>query len=128
MAHILIVFADPNMTEVPAVVCDGAGYTCAFAQELEAGDKLTAERFDLALLVSLKPIPLARALRAVNPSIPMVAVVNEMAPSEATAARQAGINSLIFRPYSIQTLRKALADELGDQHGGDVIDFHRRHQ
>lgn len=110
MPHLLITFADAAQTEVPAIVCDDAGYTYDFADEREAGRKVRTGRYDLVLLVTAHPLPIARAVQAIDRAIPMIAIAAELSADVYANLRAEGVRQVLFRPYSIQALRRALAD------------------
>ena len=110
MPHLLIAFADAAQTEVPAIVCDDAGYSYDFVAELEASRKVRVGRYDLALLVTAHPLPLARGIQAIDPELPMVAITGELSADVLASLRAEGVRQILVRPYSIQALRRALAD------------------
>lgn len=110
MSQVLIVYTDPASTDVPAIVCDDAGLTVAFSPELEAAAALESEAFNLVIACVQKPLTLLRAISSATKRTPVIVVMNDAGGLDNDALHAAGAKAIIFRSFSIQTLRRAVTD------------------
>lgn len=119
MAHILIVEDEPTNAEVAAVICQSAGHSVAFAcHGEEAMNLLARERFDLALVDVQMPVmdglALTRLIRATPEfaGLPILGVTAKAGASDQATMREAGMTSVVTKPYRNATLRQAVQEML----------------
>jgi DNA-binding response OmpR family regulator len=106
MGHVLVISSDPAVADA----CHEACHTCTVVGEHEAVSAFFRELPDLVLLASANPRPFARGMRA---GAPVVAICDDLSLYDQVELRKAGVSAFVFQPYSVQTLRKLLADQLG---------------
>jgi CheY-like chemotaxis protein len=120
VSHVLIVCSNPDQAEIPAVVCHDARLTCAFATEFDAETRLAEELPDLVLMVVADPLAMTRRFHSASPRTPLVAITDGLNERDQRALRAAGISTIIFKPYSIQALRRALVGTFQQAHDGQM--------
>jgi DNA-binding response OmpR family regulator len=108
MAHVMIVYAEADRAEVPTVVARDAGHSCLLVAEHELVDRAFMTHPDLVVLTGRNPRPFARALRSVCPGTAVLALCDELELATQVELRKAGVDAVLFRPYSVQALHKAL--------------------
>jgi DNA-binding NarL/FixJ family response regulator len=105
MTHLLVVSPDPQA----AALCRGAGHVVVAAGAHELMDRLFMVRPDLLVLDLPNPRPFARAVRDVSPYTRVVAICDDLDLIDQLDLRKAGVDTILFRPYSAQALERAIA-------------------
>jgi len=81
--------------------------------------KIKAQKYDLILsdwnMEPMSGMELLKAVRAdpANKNIPVILVTAESKPENIAAARQAGVNDYIIKPFNAATLKEKLIATLG---------------
>jgi CheY-like chemotaxis protein len=108
MSHVLLIYENPNAIDVPAIICDDAGYSIECVPQREAIARVGRGEADVVVMTCPVDPTLARTLRAANRAVPMLAILPDAGIEGIQAMRGLGIDLLLPRPLSVQSLRRAL--------------------
>jgi CheY-like chemotaxis protein len=121
MARILIIEESMNAAEVAHVICQDDGHSCEAVSTLEdASERLAGGHFDLVLLEhnqlgrSEREFLAALRRNEATQELPVI-VLTELSDFERKNLESSGVNRVIGKPYSIQSLQVTLRQLLKRQ-------------
>lgn len=106
---ILIVDDELEMTEELKEILEDEGYKVVVAFDgVEALEKFRRQRFCLILLDVKMPkmngVETYRAMKWINPAVPVIIVTGSFAKKNAEQALQEGANDVIYKPFDVEKL------------------------
>ncbi|HET7679933.1 MAG TPA: response regulator [Xanthobacteraceae bacterium] len=126
MTRILVIDDDEAVREATAMLLEGEGFEVVAAADGKSGiEAVKAGSFDLVIVDLFMPgidgLQTAKAIRQLNPSMPVIAVSGFMLgkwrlemPNFGTMAAEAGAFSTLYKPFQPAALFEAIGKALAN--------------
>lgn|SRR5262245_20170423 len=123
--RVLVIDDDEIVAETTKTILEAERYEVVVAEHGKAGiETMRSERFDLAIVDLFMPgidgLATTKALRLINPAMPVIAISGFMFPGEcpqmpqfSSMAKEAGALATLYKPFRRHELRAVIRTVIG---------------